>query len=257
MKPSAEGRGVSYLFSLLSKIRLRRGRERTPIIIPLSLEGGEVRGGGEQIVMLPPPLTPPTRGGELKRCCMDIKAAVDKLEQELIELRRDFHRHPELGLEEHRTADKIESYLKPLGLEISRIGETGVVGLLKGDQPGRTLMLRADIDALPVQEMTSVPYKSVHEGMMHACGHDGHMAMLLLAARILCDHKKRIKGNIKFLFQPNEENMHAGFLIQKGVLENPTVDAAFGIHLMTPLETGKIGVCLLYTSDAADEYQRV
>jgi amidohydrolase len=173
---------------------------------------------------------------------MGIKAQVDKLKNELIELRRDFHQHPELGLEEHRTADKIESYLKLLGLKISRIGETGVVGLLKGAQPGRTLMLRADIDALPVQEMTSVPYKSVHDGKMHACGHDGHMAMLLIAAKILCKHKEEIKGNIKFLFQPNEENMHAGLLIEKGVLENPTVDAAFGIHLMTPLETGKIGV---------------
>jgi amidohydrolase len=122
---------------------------------------------------------------------MSIKAEVDKLKEELMELRLDFHQHPELGLEEHRTADKIESYLKPLGLEISRIGKTGVVGLLKGDQPGRTLMLRADIDALPVQEMTSVPYKSVHEGLMHTCGHDGHMAMLLVAAKILCDHGRR------------------------------------------------------------------
>jgi amidohydrolase len=173
---------------------------------------------------------------------MEIRAEVDKFQKELIELRRDFHQRPELGLEEHWTADKIESYLKPLGLEVSRIGETGVVGLLEGDQPGRTLMLRADIDALPVQEMTSVPFKSVHEGMMHACGHDGHMAMLLVAARILCEHKGGIKGNIKFLFQPNEENMHAGLLVEKGVLENPTVDAAFGIHLMTPLETGQIGV---------------
>jgi amidohydrolase len=173
---------------------------------------------------------------------MGIKTAVDKLNEELIELRRDFHRHPELGLEEYRTADRIESYLKPLGLAVSRIGETGVVGLLKGNQPGRTLMLRADIDALPVKEMTDLPYKSVNEGLMHACGHDGHTAMLLVAARILCERKDRIKGNIKFLFQPNEENMHAGLLVEKGVLENPVVDAAFGIHLMTSLETGKIGV---------------
>ena len=173
---------------------------------------------------------------------MGIKTAVDKLNEELIELRRDFHRHPELGLEEYRTADRIESYLKPLGLAVSRIGETGVVGLLKGNQPGRTLMLRADIDALPVKEMTDLPYKSVNEGLMHACGHDGHTAMLLVAARILCELKDRIKGNIKFLFQPNEENMHAGLLVEKGVLENPGVDAAFGIHLMTSLETGKIGV---------------
>ena len=173
---------------------------------------------------------------------MGIKTAVDKLKKELIELRRDFHRHPELGLEEYRTADRIESYLKPLGLAVSRIGETGVVGLLKGKQPGRTLMLRADIDALPVKEMTDLPYKSVNEGLMHACGHDGHTAMLLAAAKILCERKDRLKGNIKFLFQPNEENMHAGLLVEKGVLENPVVDAAFGIHLMTSLETGTIGV---------------
>jgi len=173
---------------------------------------------------------------------MGIKTAVDKLKKELIELRRDFHRHPELGLEEYRTADRIESYLKPLGLAVSRIGETGVVGLLKGKQPGRTLMLRADIDALPVKEMTDLPYKSVNEGLMHACGHDGHTAMLLAAAKILCERKDRLKGNIKFLFQPNEENMHAGLLVEKGVLENPVVDAAFGIHLMTSMETGKIGV---------------
>jgi len=173
---------------------------------------------------------------------MDIKTDVDKLKNELIELRRDFHQHPELGLEEHRTADKIESYLKPLGCELNRIGETGVVGLLKAEQPGRTLLLRADMDALPVQEMTAVPYKSVHEGKMHACGHDGHMAMLLVAAKILCQRRDGLKGNIKFLFQPNEENMHAGLLIENGILENPTVDAAFGIHLMTSLEIGKIGI---------------
>jgi amidohydrolase len=173
---------------------------------------------------------------------MGIKADVEKLKNELIELRRDFHQHPELGLEEYRTADKVASYLKPLGLEVSRIAETGVVGLLKGDQPGPTLMLRADMDALPVKEMTSVPYESVHDGKMHACGHDGHMAMLLVAAKILCRHSDGIKGNLKFVFQPNEENMCAGLLVEKGVLKNPKVDAAFGIHLMTPLETGKIGI---------------
>ena len=173
---------------------------------------------------------------------MGVKEDVGNLKKELIELRRDFHQHPELGLEEYRTADKVESYLKLLGLKVGRIGETGVVGLLKGDQPGPTLMLRADMDALPIQEMTSVPYKSIHEGKMHACGHDGHTAMLLVAAKILCQYGDRIRGNIKFLFQPNEENMCAGFLVKKGVLENPKVDATFGLHLMTPLETGKIGI---------------
>ena len=141
---------------------------------------------------------------------MGIKAEVDKLKEELIALRRDFHQHPELGLEEHRTADKIESYLKPLGLEVSRIGETGVVGLLKGDQPGRTLMLRADIDALPVKEMTDLPYKSVNEGLMHACGHDLHTAMLVGAARMLSGRKTEFSGKVLFMFQPGEEGHRGG-----------------------------------------------
>ena len=103
-------------------------------------------------------------------------------------------------------------------------------------------MLRADMDALPIQEESDVPYKSIYDGKMHACGHDGHMAMLLIAARILSRYKDKIEGDIKFLFQPNEENMCAGLLIEKGVLDNPRVDAACGIHLMTPIETGKIGI---------------
>ena len=173
---------------------------------------------------------------------MDVKKEVMELNDELIELRRDFHQHPELGLEEFRTAEKVEEYLKDVGLEVSRIAETGVVGLLNGSQPGKTLMLRADMDALPVEENTSVPYKSVNKGKMHACGHDGHTAMLLIAAKILSRYRDEIKGTIKFLFQPNEENMCAGLLVEKGVLDDPKVDAAFGIHLMSPLETGKIGI---------------
>jgi len=173
---------------------------------------------------------------------MQVKEQIQQLKAELIELRRDFHRHPELGLEEFRTSGRVTDYLENLGLEVNRMGKTGVVGLLRGDKPGKTLMLRADMDALPIQEQNEVPYISVVNGKMHACGHDGHTAMLLVAAKILSLHKERINGNIKFLFQPNEENMYADFLIDQGVLENPRVDAACGIHLISAIETGKIGV---------------
>lgn len=173
---------------------------------------------------------------------MKVKQLVHKLNGELIELRRDFHRHPELGLEEFRTSQKVADYLEEIGLEVNRITETGVVGLIRGNQPGRTLMLRADMDALPLHEENELPYRSIHDGKMHACGHDGHTAMLLIAAKLLSRHKDKISGNIKFLFQPDEENMYADVLVEKGVLENPRVDAAMGIHLMSSIPTGKIGI---------------
>lgn len=173
---------------------------------------------------------------------MDIKNQIRSLVEELKTLRRDFHQCPELGCEEHRTAEMISKYLAACEIDVRRITETGIVGLIYGKEKGRTLMLRADMDALPVEEMTSVPYKSKNPGKMHACGHDGHMAMLLIAAKILSRNKNRIKGNIKLVFQPNEENMFADKLVDKGVLDNPKVDAAFGIHLITSIETGKIGI---------------
>ena len=173
---------------------------------------------------------------------MDIKQKIFRLNDELIALRRDFHKHPELGLEEFRTSDKVAAYLEDIGLEVSRLTETGIIGLLKGNHPGPTLMMRADMDALPIQEANDLPYKSVNNGKMHACGHDGHTAMLLIAAKILAHYKNTIKGNIKFLFQPNEEDMYADVLIEKGVLEDPSVDAAVGIHLMSSLPTGTIGI---------------
>ena len=104
---------------------------------------------------------------------MGIAKQVAEYTDELIELRRDFHRHPELGLEEHRTGEKVVSYLKDCGLEVSRLNRTGVVGLLRGAQPGPTLLLRADMDALPIQEENDLPYKSINPGVMHACGHPG------------------------------------------------------------------------------------
>jgi amidohydrolase len=174
---------------------------------------------------------------------MDIKALVKKHNDELIELRRDLHKHPELGFKEFRTSKKVASYLKGLGLDVTEnVAETGVVGLLKGDNPGKTLMLRADMDALPIKEQNDLEYKSQNEGVMHACGHDGHTSMLMVAAKILSKHKDKINGNIKFVFQPNEEGEAARRMIDEGVLENPKVDGAFGIHLWSPIKSGKIAI---------------
>ena len=173
---------------------------------------------------------------------MEINNQIRLFDNELRQLRRDFHQYPELGCEKYRTADKISDSLSACGTKVQRITETGIVGLIYGKEKGLTLMLRTDMDALPVEEMTSLPYKSKNPGKMHACGHDGHMAMLLVAAKILSRIIGRFKGNIKLVFQPNEENMFAKNLVDKGVLDNPKVDAAFGLHLMTTVETSKIGI---------------
>jgi amidohydrolase len=174
---------------------------------------------------------------------MDIRERVKELEDEVIRLRRNFHKHPELGFKEFDTAKKIANYLKNIGLEVKEnIAKTGVVGILRGDKQGKTLMLRADMDALPIKEQNNLKYKSAISGIMHACGHDGHTAMLLVAAKILSDYKDELKGNIKFVFQPNEESAAARMMIEEGVLKNPDVDGAFGIHLWSPIESGKIAI---------------
>lgn len=176
---------------------------------------------------------------------MKIKRQVVSLNYELIKLRRDFHRHPELGLEEWVTSKTVSDYLEGLGLEVKAgIAKTGVVGLLRGREDGCTVLLRADMDALPIQEENRLSYKSVNDGKMHACGHDGHTAMLLVAAKILSQYKDEIKGNVKFVFQPSEEALPTGakLMIEEGILEDPHVDAALGLHLFTPLESGKIGI---------------
>lgn len=161
---------------------------------------------------------------------------------EVIALRRDFHMHPELGTQEYRTADQVEKYLNGLSIPTKRLYKTGVVGLLEGKHPGKTLLLRADMDALPVTEANVIPYCSQVNGVMHACGHDGHTAMLLCAAKILSQHKDALHGNIKFVFQPNEEEGGACHMVEEGVLENPKVDSSFAIHLWSQLPTGVIGL---------------
>jgi amidohydrolase len=185
----------------------------------------------------------------------DIKKEVELLNEELIDLRRDFHKHPELGYQEYRTSKIIQEYLLECGLDVSVVAKTGVVGLLKGKNEGKTVMLRADMDALPQEEKTGVEYQSVNKGVMHACGHDGHVAMLLVAAKILSRHRDEFNGNIKFVFQPNEEEAGALDMINEGVLENPKVDAAMGIHLWTPIESGKIGLSTGPVMAAMEEFE--
>ncbi|MGE0075766.1 MAG: M20 family metallopeptidase [Sphaerochaetaceae bacterium] len=174
---------------------------------------------------------------------MSIQEAVKSYTDELLALRRDFHAHPELGFQEFRTSRKIEQFLKSLGLEPMKVSTTGVVALLKGrTDNGPVLLMRADMDALPVEEQTGLPFASEHTGLMHACGHDAHMSMMLTAAKILTEIRDSFDGTIKFVFQPNEEIAGAQVMIDDGVLENPKVDAAMGIHIWSPLPSGTIGI---------------
>ena len=174
----------------------------------------------------------------------DIKKEVAALENELITLRRNFHAHPEWGYQEFLTSKKICGYLTALGLEdIQTITKTGVTAILRGTKgEGKTIMLRADMDALPVEEMTGLPFASQNKGVMHACGHDSHMAIQLIVAKILAAHKDEFSGIVKFVFQPNEEEAGALNMIEAGVLENPHVDAALALHLWSPIKTGHIGL---------------
>jgi amidohydrolase len=173
---------------------------------------------------------------------MDFKKELEKLRPELIALRRDFHKYPELGFKEFRTQKKIIAYLNNIDIETEEIATTGVVGVLSGKRRGSVILLRSDMDALPIQEETRLKYRSRNKDVMHACGHDGHMAMLLVAAKLLVRQKKEIRGKIIFAFQPNEEDAGAYKMIEEGILEKNKVNAAFGCHLWNQLETGYIDI---------------
>src|SRR5688500_2990489 len=167
----------------------------------------------------------------------ELKAAADAIADEVVETRRDLHRHPELGYEERRTSALVAERLRALGLDEVRtgVGQTGVVGILRGSAAGantKTVLLRADMDALPIQEATGLPFESTIPGLMHACGHDAHTAILLGAARLLAERRAQLRGSVVFMFQPAEENGGAGALrmIEDGVLDDPKVDAAFALH---------------------------
>ncbi len=181
---------------------------------------------------------------------------VKELEPKIIEWRRYFHEHPELSNQETKTGERIANQLKALGLEVQYpVARTGVVAILKGNKPGPVVALRADIDALPITERNSLPFLSKAKalfsgqetGVMHACGHDSHMAMLLATAEILSKNKNELKGTVKFIFQPAEEGAPisdgvsgAELMVKEGVLENPKVDAIFGLHIQSLLPSGQL-----------------
>ncbi|HEY0394620.1 MAG TPA: amidohydrolase [Candidatus Elarobacter sp.] len=171
---------------------------------------------------------------------VDVPAAVA---DEVIATRRDLHVHPELGFEEHRTSKLVAERLRDLGFDVhTGIGQTGVVGVLKGARPGRTVMLRADMDGLPIDEENQVPYISSAPGRMHACGHDGHVAMLLGAARIVMSRRDETAGTVCFLFQPAEEGKGgAKAMVDDGVLERFGIERAYGLHLASSHPAGQVG----------------
>lgn len=184
-----------------------------------------------------------------------IEQDIIDIEDKLIEWRRDFHQNPELSNREFKTAEKIAKHLKSLGLEVeTNVAKTGVVGILKGNNPGKVVAIRADIDALPVTERNDLPFKSevkttflnTETGVMHACGHDTHISILMATAEVFSKHKDKINGTIKFIFQPAEEGPPPGeeggakLMIKEGVLDNPKVDAIFGLHINSQTPVGVI-----------------
>ena len=185
----------------------------------------------------------------------EIEAATAKVMSKVVDWRRHVHQYPELGNSEIKTAKFVEEHLRKLGLEVKTgIAKTGVVGILKGAQPGPVIGLRADMDGLPVTERNALPFASKEKavfngqnvGVMHACGHDTHVAMLMGAAEVLAGMKDKIKGTVVFIFQPAEEGPPAGeeggaaLMVKEGVMNNPKIDAIFGIHINSQTEIGKI-----------------
>lgn len=197
----------------------------------------------------------------------EINAATDKIAPKLVEWRRHLHQYPELSNREFKTAKYVEEHLRKLGLEVrTGIAKTGVVAILKGVLPGPTIALRADMDALPVTERNSLPFASKEKseyngaqvGVMHACGHDTHVSMLMGAAEVLASMKDKIKGTVVFIFQPAEEGAPAGeeggakLMVKEGVMDNPKIDAIFGIHINSQTEIGTIKYKEGATMAAAD-----
>src|ERR1041385_1686527 len=179
----------------------------------------------------------------------EIARAAEALRLRLVETRRDFHQHPELSNREERTARVVAEQLRALGLDEVRtnVAHHGVVALLKGARPGPVVAVRADMDALPINETMDVPYKSLVPGVKHACGHDAHTTIALGVAEVLSKMRDQIHGSVKFLFQPAEEGPPPGeqggaiLMIKEGALENPRLQAIFGLHTTPETETGMIG----------------
>tara|TARA_B100001540_G_scaffold88520_1_gene80035 strand:- start:8356 stop:9513 length:1158 start_codon:yes stop_codon:yes gene_type:complete len=183
-----------------------------------------------------------------------INPEVLKIKNTIIETRRDLHKHPELSFKEFRTSKIVSEKLEKFGFEVqTNIGKTGVIGVLKGKYKGKTIAMRADMDALPIQETSDVPYKSINDGIMHACGHDAHVAILLGAAEILSKKINQINGNIKFIFQPAEEGFGgAQYMIDDGAIDD--VDEIYGLHVWNYQKAGTVGIKSGPVMAAADKF---
>lgn len=165
-----------------------------------------------------------------------------EIQSELVAWRRDFHENPELGFEEYRTSEKIKEFLKSEGIEYHELANTGICAIIKGNGT-KTIALRGDIDALPLEDKKSADYSSKIHGKMHACGHDAHTTILMGAAKILNSMKDQLNGNVKLIFEPAEETVGgARFMIEEGILNNPSVDAVIGLHVNEDIKAGHIGV---------------
>jgi amidohydrolase len=183
------------------------------------------------------------------------KASGPVTRKELVAARRDVHRHPELGFEERRTSALVQAQLKAFGLKPKVLAGTGVSALVEGKAPGKTLMMRSDLDGLPIQEENDVPYKSANDGVMHACGHDFHVAILLGTTKGLVAEKPE-RGRVKLNFQPAEEGLNgAGAMIRDGIMESPKVDGVLGYHIWQEIPVGKIGVVTGPCMAAVDRFQ--
>jgi amidohydrolase len=189
----------------------------------------------------------------------EILAAAQDLQPWMIEVRRDLHRHPELGLEEHRTSEKVRHLLDEIGIEHrDGLGGTGVLGTIRGTGKGKVAALRADLDALPIRDEKDVDYASKIDGVMHACGHDVHTTILLGAAKLLEKQTASFAGTVKLLFQPAEETVGgAKLMIEAGALENPRVDAIFGLHVDPGLATGTVGLHYGQRNASSDDLEIV
>lgn len=186
-----------------------------------------------------------------------IRSKIADLQEELVAVRHDFHMHPELGFEEVRTARIVAEKLRSWGLSPTEgVARTGVVCLIEGTASGRTIALRADMDALPIEEESDLPYRSHIPGKMHACGHDGHTTILLGAAAVLRQLRTQFYGTVKLIFQPSEEAVSGAVeMVREGVLKNPTVDAALALHGWPGIPLGKVGIksgAMMASSDAFD-----
>lgn len=190
---------------------------------------------------------------------IDFKREAATLRDELIARRRDFHQHPELAFEEVRTSRIVADELKHLGLKVETgVAKTGVVAMLEGAHDGPTVLYRADMDGLPIKEENEIDYISKREGVMHACGHDGHMSIALGVAKLMSKYREKIRGRIKFVFQPGEEGAGGALaMIKDGILENPEPDVTLGLHLWQPLPFGRIGVAEGATMSGSSVFQIV